>query len=986
MFVDFFQNATLLVTLTMLYGLVARLRKGKPKLFVVFSGLLFGGVAVAAMNMPFEMEPGIIYDGRSVILTLAGLFGGIIPSVIAVAVASFFRLYVGGIGVYAGVSTIVLCALTGLSFRQIYLRKVHKFNLLGFYFIGFVSHLVMLGAQLTLPWPGAWHILGNIWQPVLVLFPPVFMLIAYFIHGEEVKIVAAAKIAQAESLFRATFYSIGDAVIITDANGIVQKLNLSAEKLTGYTENEAIGTSCEKVVRLEDEVSGKLLPNPVANVLEQGRIIGLSNGVLAVSRQDEKYPVTYSASPIVDESSKQKGMVIILRDQSADRQQQKQLTDSELMLREAQRIAKLGHFTLNIVHGFWSCSKELDNIFGIDSHYKKDFDGWLSIVHPDFKQEVEGVFQSLVNGGREQHNMVFKITDHKEGKEKWVQGLCKAKHDEKNVVVEIFGTIQDITSLKDAENIIGRQAQIVDQVHDSIFAADTQGLITDWNKGAQKLHGFNEEEVIGKHVSFLVPDEHKQMFNEHIAKRMSTEGEYYLEVPMIKKDGGTFHANVSLSVFYGASKKVSGIIGYAIDFTRQKLLEGELKQTNEKYLALNEELNESLVHIQLINAELKEAKEKAEQSDRMKSAFLANMSHEIRTPMNGILGFTSLLRNDNISPAAKNTYIDIVERSSKRLLATINDLIDISRIESGQVSVFETRINVHELLHELDLLFRTETEAKGLKYRVVNQLVADQNETFTDKEKIYSILTNFIKNAIKFTSAGEIEVGCLYKQGNIVFYVKDTGVGIAKENHKLIFERFVQEDTNLSRKFEGSGLGLAISKAYTHLLGGEIWVESEKGQGACFYLSLPFKTDNQLHSPDSSITEADDAKTVVPLHLLVVEDDYFSFKYFEELLSEYCAELLHAPSGLEAIDIFSENPQINLVLMDVKLPGLDGYETTRRIKKIRPEIPVIAQTAFALDEDKQKAYDAGCVDFVAKPINATELLIKIRKHLAAGNI
>jgi len=244
--------------------------------------------------------------------------------------------------------------------------------------------------------------------------------------------------------------------------------------------------------------------------------------------------------------------------------------------------------------------------------------------------------------------------------------------------------------------------------------------------------------------------------------------------------------------------------------------------------------------IKQINVELKIAKEKAEESARFKSAFLANMSHEIRTPMNGILGFASLLKKPELTYEQHQKFVSIIEESGERLLNIINDLINISKIESGQMSISTSPTNINEQIEFLNAFFRPEVEKKGLRITYKCSLPAQDAIVNTDREKLYAIITNLVKNAIKFTHAGLIEFG-YEKQGNhLEFYVKDTGIGIADDKLHNIFERFVQANETITRNYEGAGLGLAISKAYVELLGGKMWVKSEVDRGSQFYFTIPY--------------------------------------------------------------------------------------------------------------------------------------------------
>jgi len=379
------------------------------------------------------------------------------------------------------------------------------------------------------------------------------------------------------------------------------------------------------------------------------------------------------------------------------------------------------------------------------------------------------------------------------------------------------------------------------------------------------------------------------------------------------------------------------------------------------------------------------AKEKAEESDRLKSAFLANMSHEIRTPMNGILGFAELLKEPRLDGAEQQEYIQIIEKSGARLLNIINDIIDISKIESGQMTVNITESDINEQIEFINTFFKPEFERKGLQYSFKKGLSAKEVIIKTDREKIYAILTNLVKNAIKFTDKGSIEFGYkLNREGeysNLEFFVKDTGIGIPHNRQKAIFERFIQADISDKMALQGAGLGLSISKAYVDMLGGKIWVESEPGKGTVFYFTIPYDSENQTeiieyNSPSSEVLKY----KINNLKVLVAEDDEISFFLINGVLKKYCSEVLHSINGVDTINQFKSNPDIDLVLMDIKMPGMDGYEATRQIRQFNKEVIIIAQTAYCLLGDRENAIVAGCNDYITKPIFKDELLSLIQKY------
>lgn len=383
---------------------------------------------------------------------------------------------------------------------------------------------------------------------------------------------------------------------------------------------------------------------------------------------------------------------------------------------------------------------------------------------------------------------------------------------------------------------------------------------------------------------------------------------------------------------------------------------------------------------QIMEEKLVDAKEQAEESDRLKSAFLANMSHEIRTPMNGILGFAELLKRPDLSGSVQHDYIEIIEKSGKRMLNIINDIIDISKIESGLMELKMAESNLCEQIEYVHAFFKPEAEAKGVRLSVNNALTRTEATITTDREKVYAILTNLIKNAIKYTHEGMIELGCSLKGDIVEFYVKDTGIGISKDRLEAIFERFVQADIEDRMAYQGAGLGLAITKAYIEMLGGTIWVESELGKGSTFYFTMPYKAELKHKNSSMNSMDSDAKEEPGKLKILVVEDDFVSELLFDAMLTNYSKEILKARSGMDAVKMAKNNPDIDLILMDVQLPEFNGHEATRRIRQFNTNVVIIAQTAFGLAGDREKALEAGCTDYIAKPIDRNELNRLIMKY------
>jgi PAS domain S-box-containing protein len=373
-------------------------------------------------------------------------------------------------------------------------------------------------------------------------------------------------------------------------------------------------------------------------------------------------------------------------------------------------------------------------------------------------------------------------------------------------------------------------------------------------------------------------------------------------------------------------------------------------------------------------------KERAEASDKLKSAFLANMSHEIRTPMNAICGFSNLLLEDSISDDQKREFVEIINLNGHQLLNIINDIIDISKIEAGQVSLSKAKFSVNKMLNDLKAVFSQTARIKGLDLLISMGLPDSQSVIFTDEVKLSQVLNNLIFNAIKFTNTGAIEIGYKVIGKQLEFYVKDTGIGIEPEQSTIIFKRFQQVDnaTNSSRK--GTGLGLPISKAFVEMLGGKIWFTSTPNVGTCFYFTIPYIEGLTLNLDENTSTNNNllwSDKTI-----LIAEDDDPNYQYLEHLLKSANAKVIRAINGQEAIDRCVSN-KIDLILMDIKMPIMNGIDATKELRKRGFTMPIVAQTAHAMQEDKQLALSSGCNAFTTKPIESKELFRIILSVLQA---
>lgn len=436
--------------------------------------------------------------------------------------------------------------------------------------------------------------------------------------------------------------------------------------------------------------------------------------------------------------------------------------------------------------------------------------------------------------------------------------------------------------------------------------------------------------------------------------------------------------------FVYAKRIESNKIQLQEEVEKRKHIETDLLKHEEH---LKQLVQERTQHIKDKNEELEIAKVKAEESDRLKTSFMATMSHELRTPLNAIIGFTELIDKETTETEIFE-YLDIINKSGIRLLNTVEDIFQLTYIETNEINFRKTQFNLNDFLTSLLDSYEEEKKLFHKQYLQIKFIPgAEDEECFiqTDPRHIKSIFAKLVSNAIKFTNIGSISIGYKLVRAEknyckAIFYVKDTGIGIEPKFHEVIFERFRQVEETNTRNYEGSGLGMTIAKELVEYLKGEIWIESEIEKGTTFYFSIPIDIEERK----AEITEVKAKKVRTDLskfRILVAEDTESNFKLVEQILRKTKVEILWAKDGVEAVEFCKSSEKIDMILMDMKMPNMNGYEATQEIKKINKEIPIIAITAYALQDDESKAFTSGCDDYIAKPIRARELMDCIHKHL-----
>lgn len=492
---------------------------------------------------------------------------------------------------------------------------------------------------------------------------------------------------------------------------------------------------------------------------------------------------------------------------------------------------------------------------------------------------------------------------------------------------------------------------------DAIFWMNKEGKFIYVNGSACSMLDYSKKELTEMSIFEIVPEFSENIWNEYW-DQLKTKGSYVIQL--------YYKTRMGIEIPVEAAFNFREFEGTEFNFVYSRNIT-ERKISEEK---------------------LKNAKEKAERSDKLKSAFLANMSHEIRTPMNAIVGFINLLGDSDITQSQKNEIIDLAQSSSNDLLNILNDIIDISRIEADELIINKSLNYVNSLLislHKIYLKNLNYLQKENLQLNLILEPNSERIAILTDRSRFNQVMSNLINNALKFTDFGEITIGYnKYNQGNrklVRFYVKDTGIGIPNEKQILIFDRFNQLTDDRRRSFKGTGLGLAISKKLVDLLGGQIGVDSIEGKGSEFYFTLPYQVLDSPESPEE-IKKTEPVKSDwSKKSILIVEDTPSNYFLLESYLKPTKIKLSWAKSGKEAIDLFKQEQTFDLVLMDIQLPGINGYEATKLIKAYNKNVPVIAQTAYALSGEKEYSVKEGCDDYISKPIKKEALLELLSRHL-----
>ena len=783
------------------------------------------------------------------------------------------------------------------------------------------------------------------------------------------RLQAEEKVRESENKLQEMISGSPHLVWLKDQNGVYLENNPRFEQFSGFSKANLVGKTdhdfFDKELADFFRKNDRIAIAAGKSVMNEEALTFASDGHIEI--------VETIRTPLYDNKGQVTGIMGIGRDITERKQSEQALRESEERFKTIFGENPMGIALVDSNTGhIYEVNHMFAQIVGRTIEQMNSVD-WMDITHPeDIQEDLDNM--KLMNSGKIPGFKMEKRYLKPDGIIVWVNMTITPISMTKGIHSKHLCMIEDTTVSRQAEEKLRKLSQAVEQSPISIVITDTEGNIEYVNPKLLDTSGYSLEYIIGQNTRILKsghtsPEEYEQLW-----KTITNGDDWRGEFLNKRKNGELYWESASISPITNAKGETTHFIAIKEEITYRKKTDLLLKEKNHKIKAQNEEYKH-------LNEELIIAKNQAEESDKLKTSFLANMSHEIRTPMNGILGFAGLLKDPMLTGDEQKEYIDIIEKSGTRMLNIINDIIDISKIESGLMKVKMTESNINDQIEYIYTFFKPEVESKRMQLSQIKSLASIESIIKTDREKVFAILINLVKNAIKYSNEGSIKFGYIKKGDYLEFFVSDTGIGIPKNRQKAVFERFIQADIDDKMATQGAGLGLSISEAFVEMLGGKIWLESELGKGSTFYFTIPY--DNRLEEKKGNQNVIIDNEIIThlkKLKILIAEDDEISKLFINKVVQPFSKETLNVSNGAEVVAACSNNPDIDLILMDIKMPIMDGYEATQEIRKFNKEVIIIAQSAYGLSHDIQKAINVGCNDHISKPIDKHEFLTLLQKH------
>jgi len=660
--------------------------------------------------------------------------------------------------------------------------------------------------------------------------------------------------------------------------------------------------------------------------------------------------------PETDPANQQQSVLIILKNISRHKIIEEKLLESEQRYEMAIEAADLGIWDYVVGTGKTFYSRKWKSILGYyPDEISDNYSIWEELLHPEDKDRMTHFINNFINSNLRVYEAEFRLK-HKNGHYVWIKSRAAALRDENGKALRMLGTHRDITEEKKSESEFKKLHQAIIQSPISVVITDKDGYIEFFNPAFCKITGWNDQEILGKKPSILKSGFQPASFYEKLWKTISSGNEWQGEFKNRKKNGEYYWELASISPI----KNNFGTITHYV------------------------KIAENISYLKKIEKDLKKAKQDAEIANNYKNLFLANMSHEIRTPINTIIGFSELIKNENLPSQKRYKYSGIIEENSQSLLRLIDDIIDIAKIEANELKIKKEACSLGDLFSELEMTYnnflkKKENQNLELIFQIPEE--AHHDVIFTDPYRLKQILNNLFLNALKYTERGHIEIGYnIINDNKLRFFVSDTGSGISQSRIKNIFRRFTQTEETIGSDSPGSGLGLSICKDLAALLGGDINVKSVEGEGSIFFLTLPY---DKIKIP--MVRAA--VKPPTPSRynfsnytIMIAEDTPYNYEYLYSILQKTGANVVWAKDGIDVLKMYNSS-KIDLILMDIQLPEINGYEATSQIRLTNQSLPIIAQTAYAMAEDTQKCLESGCNEVLVKPIRMDDVLATVAKYL-----
>jgi PAS domain S-box-containing protein len=658
--------------------------------------------------------------------------------------------------------------------------------------------------------------------------------------------------------------------------------------------------------------------------------------------------------PETDPVDHQQSVLLILKNVNRYKKIEEKLLESEQRFQLATEAADLGIWDYLVGTDKTFYSRRWKSMLGYYPDEIQDkFSVWEELLHPEDKDRMIRFFNNFIKSDLFVYEAEFRMK-HKNGNYVWIKSRASVQRDENGKAIRMFGTHRDITEEKKSESEYKKLHQAILQSPIAVIITDIEGYIEFFNPAFCKVTGWGDNEIIGKKTSILKSGFHPASFYEKLWETISAGNEWQGEFKNKKKTGEYYWELANISPIRNNFGTITHYVKIA----------------------------ENITYLKKIEKDLKKAKQDAEIANNYKNHFLSNMSHEIRTPINTIIGFSELMKNEQLQLQKRNKYSEIIEENSQALLRLIDDIIDVSKIEANELKIKKEACSLGELFSELEMTYNNYLKRKqNRNLRLIFQLPeeAHHDVIFTDPYRLKQILNNLYLNALKYTDAGNIEIGYnIINDNQLRFFVADTGTGIPLERIKSIFKRFNYSEETSSTV--GSGLGLSICKDLAILLGGDINVKSVPHEGSVFYLTIPY---DKIKIPLVRSTAKVSAKTKYNFSdytIMVAEDAPYNYEYLHSILQKTGANIVWAKDGIDVLNIYNTT-KIDLILMDIQLPEISGYEATSQIRLKDMQIPIIAQTAFAMPEEKDKCIKSGCNEVLVKPIMMDDVLTTVAKYL-----